>query len=1153
MKQEIKMRLNVLLVAGAVLAALSSCTKKIPFKDADPDLKEQVYSKSLIDTSDEYIYSASQQNSSMSADAAFPFSAGENKRVNLKITEKSLQIYEKETDQRYASNSANDKLVLSIPIEHVDFQCAKDAYGECTNNEANDTSIPWNNRRSIRLKFDALKNAQLELLPVLDSATYGQNCYEEVTDPEVLNYKIEKDAINFQVKRNFKTNIDCLGDVNKISDATFSATYHYSLVKASTMVSKDYQTISYPENSKDEKSFGFFSTQKLERAVDHNINEKSVKQIMNRWNPNRSNIDYYLSDEFAKPENATLKDLTYQTVGAINDGLKKSGAKFTINLHDPAGKIPGDIRNSMIVLVEDPVASSVIGYGPQTEDPATGEIISARTIMFLGTIKSYIKETYADILDQKAALKKAAAAGTTKIQSTAKSAPQLTLGNELAQAAYFKAVLKKGFGINAALKAKNEAAVKQAAEAKAAAESKKSETVTVDPANQVARAVRSLKDYTNRKNLDYVVDKTDPKSIFKVKFKYLNEVKNCAFTPSGTAGGIGALSQKLLSKFDDDAKPWHLLSESDKQRAIDIILPEIWVPTLIHEIGHNLGLRHNFAASEDKDNYFSDDELAHNQIDHKVPFSSVMDYGNDLRTLSVMGKYDVAALKFAYSRKVDVVDKDNKVTTVEVPDTLSTLASTLPAGTAIKPYKYCTDENVGSGAGCQRFDLGSSYVEIVQNKIDSYNDAYQYRNFKNGRRSMSVMDDMSYVKRLRRYFGEIRDITETKEYLVNKYNIPDNSPIWQSEAWLADINEASKIGGQFLAKILAIPDLTCAISAKANPGQIVAMLPLAQIDDSLKNCFAVAPENITRDGKYMVVAETGKSFLSRKFNDNPSSSADQIDVRGIWPDKIAALQTLLSRRLGDPINDEYKDSYLNDGNLRAELLKMSQAIMTNDMVDTLEFRLADGSTIELQGVPYDMAETQKIPEPMLRSLYEGAYQRSGYSGYLDMWNSQANSVELNANGATSFQRLLSRVLSREAIDPDKRRTEDIPVSLAFSVEKRASTDTDPVSRTKQALVINATKYVAGADNIIAANAMNDIKIMKTINALSENAETRNQKLVEIYKAKKGGQATAPDTATAAEKAVWAYDITILEGVLSGVTKDIQYNQNLIEDLVSVRL
>ena len=69
---------------------------------------------------------------------------------------------------------------------------------------------------------------------------------------------------------------------------------------------------------------------------------------------------------------------------------------------------------------------------------------------------------------------------------------------------------------------------------------------------------------------------------------------------------VETYSFKPLSKFADDSKPWEELSDKQKEAVITIILPEIWVPTLIHELGHNLGLRHNFAASEDKENFLTD-------------------------------------------------------------------------------------------------------------------------------------------------------------------------------------------------------------------------------------------------------------------------------------------------------------------------------------------------------------------------------------------------------------------------------------------------------------------------------------------------------------------------------------------------------------------
>jgi hypothetical protein len=140
---------------------------------------------------------------------------------------------------------------------------------------------------------------------------------------------------------------------------------------------------------------------------------------------------------------------------------------------------------------------------------------------------------------------------------------------------------------------------------------------------------------------------------------------------------------------------------------------------LIHELGHNLGLRHNFAGSEDKDNFLSVDELKAKHIDHAIPFSSVMDYGDDLRTLPVLGKYDIAALRFGYLRTVQVENGDGTLSSKQVDTTLQDLMNA-NSNLKIKDYMYCTDEHLGINAGCKQFDLGTSYTEIVQNFIKDY-------------------------------------------------------------------------------------------------------------------------------------------------------------------------------------------------------------------------------------------------------------------------------------------------------------------------------------------------------------------------------------------------------------------------------------------------
>src|SRR5262249_39327751 len=89
-----------------------------------------------------------------------------------------------------------------------------------------------------------------------------------------------------------------------------------------------------------------------------------------------------------------------------------------------------------------------------------------------------------------------------------------------------------------------------------------------------------------------------------------------------------------------------------------------------HEVGHTMGLRHNFAASTDALNY--DDEYWRVRTDPTIPqdkwesdhslselaYASVMDYGarfnSDIRGL---GKDDTAAIRFGYGQLIDLIEQ----------------------------------------------------------------------------------------------------------------------------------------------------------------------------------------------------------------------------------------------------------------------------------------------------------------------------------------------------------------------------------------------------------------------------------------------------------------------------------------------------------------
>ncbi|MBC7420896.1 MAG: zinc-dependent metalloprotease [Bdellovibrio sp.] len=1102
---------SVMLLALSALA-LASCTKEIPFKAADPGKKEHVIESSLVDQKAEYLYSASMQNASRSSADALPFSTGDNKRVKVEITEDTLRIVEVERDARYAPNTTNNKLLLEVPVEHVQFQCAKDKYGECTNSEEEAADVPWQQKSQIRVKLKDAKSGELDLLPIMISQTEGSDCYETVST-RLVSSNITADAINFQVERTFKTKLECLGNVDKLTDATVAAVFHYSLVKVNSVISKDYKTISYPEGSEDEGSFGFFSSRHTLLGIDNNKTDTSSIQIMNRWNPNRSEIVYYLSDEFAKPENKLIKDLTYETVGNINKGLEISGVKFRINLKDPAGKVPGDIRNSMIVLVEDPVESNIIGYGPQTEDPVTGEIISARTVMFLGTIKKFINSTYDEIVAEK------------KEALLAKKSVGITLSAGLANMVAFK----KQSGMTAGISQLSA----QVAAGKPGIQ--KPGTSPISPitnlTNRLAKAQTSLQSYT--KNVNPEAKGLDLKS----QLKYQLRAKNCAFEPNADSFG-GGISDKLKSKFSDDAKPWNQLSDSEKNDVIAIILPEIWVPTLIHEMGHNLGLRHNFKASEDKDNFYSDQELLANGMDHSVPFSSVMDYGNDLKTLSVLGKYDIAALRFGYLREVEVQDLQvdaqtgaKTVTgtkTVSVTNTLDSLLVKMGESSQLKPYGFCTDEHLGINAGCKQFDLGTTLLEITNNMISDYEKYYLKRNFRNGRSNMSLMDDLAYKRRISSTFRDLRIMMESAERIKNI--IGSDAKEWESVAWLKDLKQASLTAGTFLTKVILVPDLTCAVALKAKPNEVMALVRANELDKASMSCA-----DVKLNDQYMVVGQTGKFLNSKKDPKSTNHFADQIDIRGIWADKVAAADTLLNRRIGIyTMDQEGLDNFLNVPELRDGISNALNAVMLNNVVDSLPFTLNDGSVVKLE-VSYDLSDSQVVDRPLYYDAASGASK--------EMRDKIVAAFGLKWDGTTQLQEIIANKMISQALDTSGKHEQDKAFLTEYSVDRLNPRLNTELAKDSSTITLGDTKFVANANNNIAMQSITGYSIAAVVQAIPA------EKLNEILAAKQKKQ-PMPETATAEEKAVWGLPDATLGAVASGIIKTTDFYARLLNILPS---
>jgi hypothetical protein len=298
---------------------------------------------------------------------------------------------------------------------------------------------------------------------------------------------------------------------------------------------------------------------------------------------------------------------------------------------------------------------------------------------------------------------------------------------------------------------------------------------------------------------------------------------------------------------------------------------EVYRAVTLHEIGHTMGLTHNFAGSFDamnfQDDYWkiinetppgdgADDDALDDRVRQRLPefmYSSIMDYHGRFNSDDQgLGKYDVAAVKFAYARTLEVFEDS-----VELPNFALTGLytqfvwgnSSLPnvygetvanlskrkdvpieeirqgrldslrqnaaksiesiydsevtgfSATREVPYQFCEHAYEGN-VGCRMFDQGASHPEIVTNAIQQYWNYYYFNNFRRGAREMSFYD---------RYFGLqarlMRDLTYPIRYLVYTLNREAYAQTRQDtlDPIQLEYLEASYIALNYINQVLGTP------------------------------------------------------------------------------------------------------------------------------------------------------------------------------------------------------------------------------------------------------------------------------------------------------------------------------------------------------------
>lgn len=672
----------------------------------------------------------------------------------------------------------------------------------------------------------------------------------------------------------------------------------------------------------DMETFGFFTTQKHEiKNYEKYKQEDFGKNIfINRFNTAQDKIVFYITEGSEK----SLIPTAVKAVEAWDRAFQAAGLKVRIVADTTKFVRLGDLRYNQINIVDSKTESSLLGYGPSITDPTTGEIISATTNMHVVSIKAILVDFIREYIRHRA---KETTSLTIPIPPPADSDDVPLAQGKVMVSEDNSRILKlikklPVLGANGTLEMKE---------------------LEVKPKKENEK-------FHFQKNFGREFDLSlTSKYLIKDVERDCPELKD-----------VKVSAEKQL---DNTASNELILKCADK------LLPGKMLGTVLHEMGHNFGLRHNFYGSVDS-KHFHDASVT--GTEDKVNSSSVMEYPsfNEDR-LNVVGKYDIAAIRFGYADSIE--SSDGKISKLNT--SLSIADNVKESKVTLMPYMFCTDEDtiVGTDPMCNQNDAGTTPDQVVESMINEYNTTIPDFNYRLGRqRKISPQKLTTY--RLNRFwipfkqmydeyrfrladhlgsgneFLESFDAARLKSAIEEKTSKcilgkdKDEKEIVLGDAQSSDCQllfyeRAAKRIFNFANQLASLPPKYCI--GKKGASSSIAAVEFADVRRTIMNVNKVVPKScmdplvkdyILAKYKFTPTDESGYELedvrldMKVKMSDVTDFWGNPIpeppDIIGLMPEKMIAMEVIAARASLSMSSDDkpFKPNFLDEPVFRERVL-----------------------------------------------------------------------------------------------------------------------------------------------------------------------------------------------------------------------------------------